>query len=100
MRANLTDSPREMRNQLHEREIQEYVGTSHDIGRYSELAQCIAARTSAVTADAARLAVVGHPEIQGPCVECGRQTGSIVRSSGKRAEFLCPPCGKTMREAI
>ena len=59
---NLTNSPREMRDQLH--------------------------------------AIHHHPAISGPCVECGHETTSIVKSTPTKAEFLCPPCGRAIREAI
>jgi hypothetical protein len=36
--------------------------------------------------------------ISGPCVECRKETESVVRGSTNSVVFLCPPCGKAIRE--
>jgi predicted RNA-binding Zn-ribbon protein involved in translation (DUF1610 family) len=37
--------------------------------------------------------------IAGACVECGRETKSLVKARPGVAAFLCPPCGREIREA-
>jgi hypothetical protein len=36
--------------------------------------------------------------ISGPCVECRQETESVVRGDVNSVVFLCPPCGKAIRE--
>jgi hypothetical protein len=36
--------------------------------------------------------------ISGPCIECGKETESVVRGDMNSVVFLCPPCGKAIRE--
>jgi hypothetical protein len=36
--------------------------------------------------------------ISGPCIECGKETESVVRGDVNGVVFLCPPCGKAIRE--
>jgi len=98
---NLTNSPREMRDQRHERETQKtQVGSAAISFRNPESAQPVAAHAAAGEADATRMAIHHHPAISGYCVECGHETTSIVKSTPTKAEFLCPPCGRAIREAI
>jgi hypothetical protein len=40
----------------------------------------------------------GAIAISGPCVQCRKETESIVRGDSKGVVFLCPPCGKAIRE--
>lgn len=36
--------------------------------------------------------------ISGPCVQCRKETESVVRADANSVMFLCPPCGKAIRE--
>jgi hypothetical protein len=36
--------------------------------------------------------------ISGPCFECRKETESVVRGDVNSVVFLCPPCGKAVRE--
>jgi hypothetical protein len=36
--------------------------------------------------------------ISGPCVCCRKETESVVRGDVNSVVFLCPPCGKAIRE--
>jgi hypothetical protein len=36
--------------------------------------------------------------ISGPCIECRKDTESVVRGDSNSVVFLCPPCGKAIRD--
>ena len=36
--------------------------------------------------------------IAGACIVCRRQTESVVRLDTDVVAFICPPCGRTMRQ--
>jgi hypothetical protein len=36
--------------------------------------------------------------ISGPCIECRKETESVVRGDVNSVIFLCPLCGKAIRE--
>jgi hypothetical protein len=40
----------------------------------------------------------GTITISGPCFECRKETESVVRGDSNSVVFLCPPCGKAIRE--
>jgi hypothetical protein len=40
----------------------------------------------------------GEIIISGPCIECGKETESVVRGDMNSVVFLCQPCGKAIRE--
>jgi hypothetical protein len=40
----------------------------------------------------------GTITISGPCIECRQETESVVRGDVNSVVFLCPPCGKAIRE--
>lgn len=42
--------------------------------------------------------VPGSITISGPCFECRTDTESVVRRDVNSVVFLCPPCGKAIRE--
>ena len=40
----------------------------------------------------------GQIIISGPCVQCRKDTEFAVRGDADTVIFLCPPCGKAIRE--
>jgi len=36
--------------------------------------------------------------VSGPCIQCRKETESVVRADANTVVFLCPPCGKAIRE--
>jgi hypothetical protein len=40
----------------------------------------------------------GAITISGPCIECRKETESVVRGDVNSVVFLCQPCAKAIRE--